>query len=245
MKQNIYDNEIFFRRYKLLRQNGAGLKNAMEIPALRAQLPPLEGLRVLDLGCGFGDFTRLARSCGTAAVTGIDISERMIEGAQELADDPCITFHETAFEDSASSECSFDLVVSSMTLHYVADYPQVVNWVYRTLKPGARFVFSVEHPICTSTVVGWVADETGDLGHWPVDSYSDESIRANRWFVDDVRKYHRTVETYVNALLKTGFQILHLGEPVPNAEYLASKPELQEHLRRPAVLLLAVEKPLQ
>ncbi|MEW9678473.1 class I SAM-dependent methyltransferase [Pseudomonas sp. TE50-2] len=243
MKQNIYDNETFFQGYKALRQNDTGLNGALEIPAMQAQLPQLSDLHVLDIGCGFGDFARLARSRGAATVTGVDVSARMIKEARALTDDPWISYHQAAIEDFVPVEDSFNLVVSSMALHYVADYVQVIDRIYRALKPGGRLVFSVEHPICTAAPIGWITDESGNLGHWPIDRYGDESIRSTRWFVDGVFKYHRTVATYVNTLLQAGFQLLHLGEPAPEPELAASRPELQGHLRRPPILLLAADKP--
>jgi ubiquinone/menaquinone biosynthesis C-methylase UbiE len=63
--QNIYDDPRFYASYEQLRRTGAGLSDAIEQPALLAMLPqPLAGLRVLDLGCGFGDFARKVRGCG-------------------------------------------------------------------------------------------------------------------------------------------------------------------------------------
>ena len=61
MAQNIYDRPEFFDGYNRLERSVAGLAGAAEWPALRALLPDLEGLRVLDLGCGFGWFCRWAR----------------------------------------------------------------------------------------------------------------------------------------------------------------------------------------
>ncbi|HGH7300639.1 class I SAM-dependent methyltransferase [Pseudomonas aeruginosa] len=242
MKQNIYDNEIFFQGYKALRQNDTGLNGALEMPAIQAQLPHLDGLHVLDIGCGFGDFTRLARSLGAATVTGVDVSARMISEARTLTDDPWIRYHQTAIEDFVPDEASFNLVVSSMALHYVSDYAQVIDRIYRALKPAGRLVFSVEHPVCTAASIGWITDERGNLRHWPLDRYGDESIRSTRWFVDGVVKYHRTVASYVNILLQAGFQLTHLGEPVPEPKLAANRPELEGHLRRPPVLLLSAKK---
>lgn len=57
-QQNVYDNPDFFEGYKTLRQNDFGLNGALELPAIRALLPELGHLYVLDLGSGFGDFAR-------------------------------------------------------------------------------------------------------------------------------------------------------------------------------------------
>lgn len=244
MKQNIYDHEAFFSRYKALRQNDSGLNGVLEVPALRAQLPPLAGLRVLDLGCGFGDFARWARSQAAACVTGVDASWRMIEEARALTvDDPGIAYRQAAIEDYEAPAGAYDVVVSSLALHYVAGYAQAVQRMHRALKSGGRLVFSVEHPICTADPSGWVQGSGGQALHWPVDRYSDESARITRWLVDGVVKHHRTVATYVNTLLQAGFRLRHLGEPVPTPQGLAARPQLRSHLRRPAFLLLAADKP--
>lgn len=52
MTQNIYDNPEFFEAYSWLGRSVAGLAGAAEWPALRALLPDLRGLRIVDLGCG-------------------------------------------------------------------------------------------------------------------------------------------------------------------------------------------------
>jgi hypothetical protein len=56
MKQNIYDNPTFFQAYCKLRENDSGLNGLVEEPAIGTVLPDLRGLKVLDLGSGFGDF---------------------------------------------------------------------------------------------------------------------------------------------------------------------------------------------
>ena len=54
MAQNIYDNDDFFAKYSTFRRQVEGLDGAPEWASLRAMLPDMRGLRVLDLGCGFG-----------------------------------------------------------------------------------------------------------------------------------------------------------------------------------------------
>jgi len=76
--QNIYDRPDFFEGYSQLDRSTEGLSGAPEWPALRAMLPDVRDLRVLDLGCGFGWFCRWAREHGAAEVLGLDLSERML-----------------------------------------------------------------------------------------------------------------------------------------------------------------------
>lgn len=241
--QNIYDDPVFFEGYKALRQNDAGLNGVLELPALHRLLPDLSNLNVLDLGCGFGDFARFARERGAASVMGVDISARMLEDAKTRTRDPAITYVRSSIDEYKPPSQSFDLVVSSLALHYVEDYASVAERVFNALKPGGRLLFSVEHPMCTANPSGWVRDENGRRQYWPVNDYRPEGRRDTRWFVDGVVKYHRTVETYVNTLLHTGFLLAHLGEPMPTRDALAVRPDLEAECRRPPFLFLLAVRP--
>src|SRR5436305_331376 len=110
MTQNIYDNEEFFAGYSRLPRSVEGLDAAPEWPALRALLPELSGLRVLDLGCGFGWFCRWARQSGAAHVLGIDVSEKMLARAVAATEDAAITYTRADMEQLELPPKAFDLV---------------------------------------------------------------------------------------------------------------------------------------
>lgn len=241
--QNIYDNPRFFDGYRTLREKDTGLNGALEIPAIRALLPDLHGRAVLDLGCGFGDFARYARERGAATVTALDVSLKMIEAARALTHDAAITYIHGSIEDHAVQPAAFDLVVCSLALHYIADYAAVVRRVFDSLRPGGLLVFSVEHPVCTANPIGWIHNADGHKLHWPLDHYQQQGARSTSWFVDGVIKYHRTMETYVNTLLDAGFQLRHLAEPQPAADQLRDRPDLEDTVRRPPMLVLVAMKP--
>jgi ubiquinone/menaquinone biosynthesis C-methylase UbiE len=241
--QNIYDNPDFFIAYSNLRAEGSGLNEVLEQPALWSMLPKsLAGLRVLDLGCGFGDFARKARRAGASCVLGIDCSERMLARAEESTTDPHIQYCRMSIEELQCEAHHFDLVISSLAIHYVRDYRSVIRRIATALKKGGRLLFSVEHPICTSMAQQkWILDDSGAPLFWPVDQYRNEGARNTRWFDENVIKYHRTMETYVNELLQAGFRLLELREPAPVEQALSAKPLLQIHQRRPPFLLLSAE----
>src|SRR5271167_2670174 len=92
MTQNIYDDAEFFAGYSRLPRSVEGLDGAPEWPALRALLPDLRGLNVVDLGCGFGWFCRWARANGAAHVLGIDVSEKMLARASAETHDAAIAY---------------------------------------------------------------------------------------------------------------------------------------------------------
>lgn len=241
--QNVYDDPRFFAGYAALRRSESGLNAALEQPALHRLLPSLRDLTVLDLGTGFGNFARYAREHGARRVVGVDVSSRMLAEARRLTSDPAIEYVEAPIETYAPERSAFDLVTSSLALHYIADYAAVVARVRDALVPGGRLVFSVEHPMVTARAEQeWLRDASGRKDVWPVDGYATEGARHTRWFRDDVIKYHRTVATYVNTVLDHGFALLTLDEPVPAADAVAARPELESERRRPPFLLLAAER---
>jgi ubiquinone/menaquinone biosynthesis C-methylase UbiE len=133
-------------------------------------LPDLRSLRVLDLGCGFGWFCLWARKQGSAAVLGIDVSEKMLTRASEATRDPAIAYTRATTERLELLPDSFDLVYSSLALHYVERLDRLMAIVYRSLAPGGSLVFSVEHPICTAPVEpGWSVNSAGHKT-WPTGS---------------------------------------------------------------------------
>lgn len=244
--QNIYDEPDFFAGYAKLPRSEHGLAMVYEWAAFQRLLPEsFAGSRVLDLGCGLGYFAREATKRGAVSVVGVDLSERMLEEARRRTSDPAIRYTRASLEAYEAEPGSFDLVVATLSLHYIADYAGLVRRVATWLVPGGRFAFSVEHPIFTAHGSSdWYRTAEGAPLHWPVDRYRDEGERRTKWFVDGVVKYHRTVETYVNALLDAGLRLVRLEEPEADEALLAVKPEWRQENRRPPFLLLAADKPV-
>ena len=54
-KQNVYDNEVFFEGYQKIRENKVNANILFEKPALFSLLPEVKELKILDLGCGYGE----------------------------------------------------------------------------------------------------------------------------------------------------------------------------------------------
>lgn len=241
--QNIYDDPVFFSGYKTLRETDSGLNGVLEVPAFLRLLPNLDGLQILDLGCGFGHFARYAISQKAAGVVAIDVSEHMLEEAKKLTNDPAIAYELCAIEEFTPQHTHFDLVTSSLALHYVEDYQRVLARVFQALKPGGKFVFSVEHPMCTASPTGWIRDAEQHALYWTVDNYQQQGMRNTQWFVNNVRKFHRTMECYVNELLSAGFRLESLCEPTPIQSALETRPGLLDECRRPPFLLIAASKP--
>ena len=109
-------------------------------------MPDFAGKQVLDLGCGYGWHCVYAAERGASHVTGVDLSEKMLDTAREKTHFPQVEYLHAAIEDVDFPPESFDVVFSSLTIHYLQDFPAFVERVRSWLKPGGDFVFSVEQP---------------------------------------------------------------------------------------------------
>lgn len=244
MKENKYDDSVFFEQYSHMPRSEQGLSAAGEWPALKALLPELAGKRVLDLGCGFGWHCRYAAEHGAARVLGTDLSQRMLERARAMTDSPVVEYRCAAIEDMRPAPAAWDVVLSSLALHYVEDYAGVCRMVWDALSPGGWFIFSAEHPVFTAQgPQDWQRDAGGVPLHWPVDRYFEQGPRDAVFLGEHMRKYHRTVTGYVQPLLARGFALEALVEPQPAREMLDAVPGMADELRRPMMLILKARKP--
>lgn len=243
MKENKYDDEKFFNQYSQMSRSVEGLKGAGEWHVLKTMLPGFEGKRVLDLGCGFGWHCRYAIDHGATFALGIDISRKMIEGARVRNASPQIEYRCMAIEDYDFYPESYDVVISSLTFHYLESFDDICQKVHTCLTPGGTFVFSVEHPVFTAYgTQDWYYDANGKAIHWPIDRYFTEGKRKAIFLGEEVTKYHKTLTTYMNGLIKAGFTITGLIEPEPDKALFGVIPGMEDELRRPMMLLVSAEK---
>jgi 2-polyprenyl-3-methyl-5-hydroxy-6-metoxy-1,4-benzoquinol methylase len=199
---------------------------------------------VLDLGCGAGQLAHHLATRGAAEVVGLDVSEKMLALARADWAHPRVTYRRGAVEEASFSPGRFDLVVSSLVLHYVEDYRGLVARIAGWLAPGGVLVYSTEHPIYTARLPGdgWLLDEGGQPTRWAVDRYCDEGARDETWFVPGVRKIHRTLATLINGLVDAGLVVERVVEPIPGEEWLRSHPSAGHERRRPVFLLVRARR---
>lgn len=242
MKENKYDDDTFFNKYRQMFRSQKGLDGAGEWYELKKILPDFKEKHVLDLGCGYGWHCKYAAEHKAKSVVGVDISEKMLKVAQEKNHDDKITYIHSAIEDFDTDPESYDAIISSLAFHYIKDYDRLINNIYKWLKPNGEFVFSVEHPIFTSYGnQDWYYDKKGEILHFPVDNYYYEGQRQAIFLGEEVIKYHRTLTTYLNTLLEKGFELQHVIEPKPPKDMM-DLPGMKDEMRRPMMLLISARK---
>lgn len=245
MKQNVYDNEIFFNSYKQLRDTDNNYNALLEQPAMKKLLPDLNGKTVLDLGCGFGincmDFVRL----GAAEVIGIDISSRMLAVAENENSHSKIKYIHMPIEELDTLHFNCDFVYSSLCFHYIKDFKKLISDIGNILNDNGTVLYSQEHPIVTASAgihSGYILDTSDKPYAYLISDYHNEGKRTENWFIDGVVKYHRTLSTIINTLCGEGFAIKTIFEPIPDDYALKKREGLFKEFIKPTFLIVKAEK---
>lgn len=237
-----YDEPEFFKHYQQMSRSQDGLAAAGEWPDFKALLPDLTNKRVLDLGCGYGWHCRYAAEQGAQSVLGIDAAAKMLAVAREQTHSTKITYQQANIENFTAPAAAYDVVISSLVLHYVADFPAIIRQIHHWLAPQGIFQFTIEHPIFTAEGhQEWINDAQGQPQFFPVDHYFSEGPRQADFAGSVVTKYHHTLTTIIDGLLTNGFQLQRLIEPQPAPE-LRQLPEMQTSLRVPMMLIIKAQK---
>lgn len=235
---NEYDNEKFFEEYGKMDRSRNGLNSAGEWHQLKPLFPPLQGKKLLDLGCGYGWHCQFAADQGATEVLGIDLSRKMIETAKKRNAARQIEYRVCGIEEYEYPENAWDCVVSNLALHYVEDIEAIFQKVHRTLKQDGVFLLNIEHPVFTAGVgQDWVYTDEGTPLYWPVDNYFIPGERRTRFLGCSVTKQHHTLTQILMGLLNAGFALEAVEEAEPPREMM-DIPGMKDELRRPMMLLV-------
>ncbi len=187
------------------------------VQCLLRLVPPLVGSRVLDVACGQGLATRALADAGVTEVVGVDSSGEMLELARRH--DAAGRAHLSYLQDDAQTltaleDESFDGVTCQLGLMDIRDLQAAIGAIRRVLKPGGWLAFVIGHPCF---LVPDAIPLPGPDGRPAVSitGYFDERF----WRSSDpagVRRagsYHRTLSTYLNALVRARFVLEAVEEP--------------------------------
>src|ERR1039457_3109219 len=114
---------------------------ALGYPYVMNHLVPVTNKQILDYGCGSGTFSRFLRDQG-AKITGVDVSETMIEVAM-LNDTENISYRSiTSADIGFLKDDSFDFVVSNFvlcTIPKLDEIRNIIKEIHRVLKKNGTF----------------------------------------------------------------------------------------------------------
>lgn len=175
-------------------------------------LGPVTDRDVLEVGCGAAACSRWLLTQGARPV-GVDVSMRQLQHARRIDEEtglrvPVVQGSGTAlpFQDAA-----FDLACSAYgAVPFVDDSAGLMAEVARVLRPGGRWVFSVNHPL------SWVfPDDPGPDGLVAHASYFDRRAYIERDEAGNATyvQHHRTLGDRVRELVTSGFVLDDLIEP--------------------------------
>ena len=213
---------------------GGSLIHDLVVPTLLGLVGDIAGRQICDLACGQGVVARQLAERG-AVVTGIDLSVRLLAIArrEEAAQPRGITYlRGDAQEFGDVGDGSFDGVVCNMALMDIPDLAATARTVARILRPHGWFAFSITHPVLDTAlartgVVRAANEEANRQGR----TYFAEGL----WRSDNphgvrgkVGAYHRTLSTYVNALMEAGLNVERLAEPQATGTLAERLPHLRD-----------------
>lgn len=195
--------------------------------------------RVLDVGCGDGQISRLAVAGGADLVVGVDPTWNQVRVAVERGGGA--HFARAGASALPFADASFDAVVACLVFEHIREVDQAIAEVARVLVPGGRFCFFLNHPLLQTPNSGWIDDQVLDPPeqYWRIGPYlvEDESI-------EEVEKgvfipfIHRPLSRYVNALAANGLLVEHMDEPPPPPGFLERAEEYEAAATIPRLLYL-------
>lgn len=235
-----YNQENFLANYLKRRKRVESPNNAIEKPILMELIQTASGQDVLDLGCGDAVYGLELLDIGAKSYTGVEGAAQMAELAKSTTAGTGIQIINESLEAYQFGSEKYDLVTSRFVIHYLQDIEGLFAKVYAALKEKGRFIFSVQHPLTTSSFKS--KEQSGRREDWIVDDYFIEGERNEPWIDKTVRKYHWTTEYYITALLAAGFQLKALREGKPERSRFATEEEYIRRTRVPIMLIFSCEK---
>lgn len=180
----------------------------VEMPAMLKILKnQVKNKKVLDLGCGSGIFTKKLKQLG-ARVVGLDLSKSLIDIA--IRENPKIDFYVADSRKTQFNNSQFDIISSSLMIHYLKNLDPVFKEANRILKKNGHFVFSFHHPFGEVIEKKKSKQQKFNIvkSYFHNDKYTwkmGEGI--------EMISYHHTFENISKSLFKNGFVINQIIEP--------------------------------
>ena len=197
-------------------------------PAVISLLPVLDGLRVLDAGCGSGHYAEYFLNAG-AAVVAIDVTPQFVEiASRHLGNRATVIHHDLSEPLAFAKDDTFDLVFSNLVLDHIAEWEPIFSEFHRVLRPHGTLVISFPHPF-----TDWQNAQSGRVQMKGEPNYFE--LQACEYTSSGFsepkpvfKSYRRPLEMMINPLCSAGFTLETLVEPRPNQQFQESRPDIFE-----------------
>lgn len=206
-----------------------------ERPAMFSILSNLKFNRVLDAGCAGGIYAEWLLNRG-ADVVAIDINQKMVEFTKQRINNRGRVYQADLNRPlTFLRDRSFDLIVSSLTLHYLPDWTKVFREFNRILLPEGLFLFSTHHPFLDYLLFEKTDYFAQELIEDEWQSFGDKPVK--------VRFYRRPLNSMIDSLTNAGFALENIIEPRPTEECKQLYPQDYEKLStKPWFLIILARK---
>jgi SAM-dependent methyltransferase len=190
-------------------------------------------LQVLDAGCGTGYLSRKLQEKG-AKVTGVDLSEKMIEIARK--NNPHIDFHVDSCSEMADIPSGhFDLLISNYVMMDTPELQETMDTFCRVLKPRGKAVLIFSHP-CFPQSKATISEINNHVTYsWDFPYFEPSRQTDPPWahFEAEFIWFHRPLSDYWKAFKTAGFQVLDFEEPriTPDRFHLAENPKMLRNVQ--------------
>lgn len=205
-----------------------------ERPATISLLLDVKGKKVLDAGCAAGWYTKWLLDKG-ANVIALDFSSNMVEMTKRRVGNAAKIIRADLNDPlNFIEDESMDIVLSSLTLHYIKDWNIVMSEFNRILKKDGQLIISMHHPFM-------------DFTAFNKENYFLTELLDDEWDINNeklkLQFYRRPLSKIISSIIEAEFIIEKLLEPMPIEKMKIEYPGIYERLtKKPQFLFIKAKK---
>jgi ubiquinone/menaquinone biosynthesis C-methylase UbiE len=217
------------------------------LPNLLRVLGIKPGMKLIDIACGQGFFSREFANAG-AEVVGSDIAQSLIAQAKKLSGKTVQYYVAPADNLNFTKSEVFDAATIVLAVQNIKDIEGAFKEAKRVLKPGGRLVMVLMHPAFRIPQhTSWGFDDVANAQYRRVDAYlsaqkSELLVHPGKQGSAKTISYHRSLQDFSKALFKTGFAITRLEEWISHKQsQKGPRQKAEDTARKEFPLFLMIE----